>query len=129
MRAPLIHERLLDLVDRVFQLLAEQDLRVLDTLVVVVRPHLLGDEVQQEEVQPDPDWNLARMTASPPTMFQEFKYPVGNISRTSSMDSAYFSRNPSLVTSRATPPPCLFLFLQPSPSQFRIMSNFNHLLP
>jgi hypothetical protein len=63
----------------------------------------MKDDVHQEEAQLESEWNMARMTASPPTMSQEFKYPVGKTSRSSSTDSAYFSRNPSMVTSRATP--------------------------
>jgi hypothetical protein len=67
----------------------------------------------EDKVQPEPQWNLARMTASPPTMSSEFKYPLGNTSRTSSTDSAYFSRNPSLATSQATPPTSISSYTSP----------------
>ena len=67
----------------------------------------------KDEVQPQSEWNLARMTASPPTMSPEFKYPLGNTSRTSSTDSAYFSRNPSLITSQAIPPTSISTYTSP----------------
>ncbi|KAF2799805.1 HET-domain-containing protein [Melanomma pulvis-pyrius CBS 109.77] len=60
------------------------------------------NEVHEDAMMQDKKWNLAHITASPPTMSQEFKFSPDNTFRTSSSDSAYYSGNPSRNLSRRT---------------------------
>jgi hypothetical protein len=61
-----------------------------------------AEKVDRDAAEPERILSLAHTTASPPTMSQEFKRPSDNASRTSSIDSAYFSRNSSLNMSLGT---------------------------